>query len=65
MLEFELGSVKDPYLAPWFSPAKSGIMDRIARLASSVVKDVEMGFYLCYEDSGQVHFVELALSQLI
>ena len=45
-------------LTPWFAPVKQGIADRLVRLAAAVSDGVELGFHLCYGDSGHQHFVE-------
>jgi hypothetical protein len=45
MLEFERGHLTDPYNAPYFSPVKEGIVDRVARLFAAVNKNVEVGFH--------------------
>jgi hypothetical protein len=43
---------------PWFSPAREGIIDRLARLGNHVPADVEMGYHFCYGSYGGRHFVE-------
>jgi hypothetical protein len=44
--------------APWFTPVKQGIVDRLVRYANAVPRDVDLGFHLCYGDFGHAHFVE-------
>ncbi|MEM9775040.1 MAG: hypothetical protein AAF902_10695 [Chloroflexota bacterium] len=36
----------------------SAILDRLVRLGNSVPAEVELGYHLCYGDSGHKHFVE-------
>jgi len=43
---------------PWFTPARQGIIDRLARLGDAVPGDVEMGYHFCYGSYGGRHFVE-------
>ena len=43
---------------PWFSPAKSGIADRLVRLGNLVPERVELGYHLCYGSYGGRHFIE-------
>lgn len=57
-LEHDKGRLQDPYMKPYFSPVKSGIMERLKRLATAVGADVELGYHLCYGDMGHVHFVQ-------
>jgi hypothetical protein len=47
-----------PFFAPFFSPVKEGIIERLIRLADLVDPKVECGFHLCYGDRGHRHFVE-------
>ena len=47
-IEFEQGRLDDPWFTPYFTNVKTGILDRVARLASAVDADVELGFHLCY-----------------
>ncbi|KAG4442590.1 hypothetical protein IFR05_001920 [Cadophora sp. M221] len=50
---------KPPFItAPWFAPLKEGLVERILRAVGFVDGDVEMGFHLCYGDSGHVHFIQ-------
>ena len=58
MLEYEAGRTREPFLAPYFKPVEAGILERWKRLASVVDADVEMGFHICYGDSGHEHFVQ-------
>jgi len=58
ILEHELGNTGDPYLKPYFSPVKDGILQRLVRLAAVVSPDAEMGYHLCYGDFGHEHFVQ-------
>ena len=41
-----------------FSDASAGIIERLARLGSKVPEHVELGYHLCYGDSGHQHFKE-------
>ncbi|KAF2472442.1 uncharacterized protein BDR25DRAFT_258803 [Lindgomyces ingoldianus] len=46
---------------PWpayFDPIFSGVIERLSRFANRVANDVELGFHLCYGDTGHRHFVE-------
>ena len=47
-IEYEQGRLDDPFFTPYFADVKQGILDRVARLASAVDVDVELGFHLCY-----------------
>lgn len=58
LLEHERGNTEDKYWKPYFSPVKSGIIERLVALAAAVKPDVEMGYHLCYGDMGHVHFVQ-------
>ena len=58
MIESERGRVADPYMAPYFPNVKTGILDRLVRLVSAVDQGVDLGFHLCYEDMGHVHFAQ-------
>jgi hypothetical protein len=40
----------------FFSNVREGIIERLVRLGGRVPADVEMGFHLCYGDSGHQHF---------
>jgi len=42
----------------WFGDARSGIVERLVRLAGWVPEDVELGFHLCYGDAHHKHFKE-------
>lgn len=42
----------------WFDDVRSGIIERLLRLAALVPGDVELGFHLCYGDANHRHFVE-------
>ena len=41
-----------------FTPAHDGVVKRLARLAGAVPEPVQLGFHLCYGDSGHKHFKE-------
>ena len=43
---------------PWFTPAKEGIIQRLAFLGDQVPAGVDMGYHLCYGSFGGKHFVE-------
>jgi hypothetical protein len=43
---------------PWFTPAREGIIERLARLGDRVPADVDLGYHLCYGSFGGRHFVE-------
>lgn len=45
---------------PWFDDVWQGFADRAVVQAASVPLEVEVGFHLCYGDSGEKHFVEPA-----
>ena len=60
VLEYERGGTQDKYWKPYFSPVKSGIFDRLTRLASAVSPDIRMGYHICYGDFGHVHFMQPA-----
>ena len=57
-LEADRGRIEDPYLKPYFSPVKEGLVERIGHLVDAVGPSVELGFHLCYGDLGHVHFVQ-------
>jgi hypothetical protein len=40
----------------YFSNVRDGIVERLVRLGQHVPGDVEMGYHLCYGDSGHQHF---------
>lgn len=50
--------MQDPYMKPYFAPVRSGILERLRRLATAVRADVELGNHLCYGDMGHAHFVQ-------
>lgn len=56
-VEFAFMEGAGPWL-PYFDPVFQGVVDRLSRFANRVAKDVELGFHLCYGDSGHRHFVE-------
>jgi hypothetical protein len=35
---------------PWFTPARDGVIDRLARLGSRVPEPVQLGYHLCHGD---------------
>lgn len=53
-----LEGITRPHFAPFFSPVKEGIIERLIRLADLVDPKVECGFHLCYGDKNHSHFVE-------
>ena len=57
-LEADHGRIEDPYMQPYFTPVKEGILERVGHLVKAVGSDVELGFHLCYGDMGHVHFVQ-------
>ncbi len=65
LLEHERGNIQDKYWKPYFSPVKSGIVDRLVALAAAVEPDVELGYHLCYGDMGHVHFVQPPDTELL
>ncbi|WP_089205273.1 hypothetical protein [Streptosporangium subroseum] len=42
----------------WIPDLEQGVLDRLIRLGDAVPADVEVGYHLCYGDSGHRHFVE-------
>jgi len=44
----------------FFADPLTAIVERLVRLGQSVPADVELGYHLCYGDSGHKHFVEPA-----
>ena len=64
-LEFDCGRLNDPYWTPYFSPVKTGILDRLTRLTKAVKADVRLGYHLCYGDLGHVHFAHPVDAQLL
>ena len=48
-----------------FQPAYEGIIERLAALGAMIPPAVEMGFHLCYGDSGGKHFKEPADTSLL
>ena len=54
----EIAFLEGVPFTPWFTPVKAGVSERISRLTTAVSDDVELGFHLCYGDSGHRHFVE-------
>lgn len=45
---------------PWFDDVWTGVVDRAVEQAAAVPPAVELGYHLCYGDSGEKHFVEPA-----
>lgn len=43
---------------PWWEDLFGGLIERAARQAGRVPDSVELGFHLCYGDSGEKHFIE-------
>ena len=44
----------------WFEDEQAEITKRLIRLGNAVPDDVQLGYHLCYGDSGQKHFTEPA-----
>jgi hypothetical protein len=42
----------------WIPDLERGVLDRLIRLGDAVPAGVEVGYHLCYGDSGHRHFVE-------
>ena len=42
----------------FLSDIQAGILERLVHLGNAVPTDVELGYHLCYGDSGHKHFVE-------
>ena len=53
-----LEGVTNPHWAPFFSPVKDGVIERLVRLVNAVSHDVDVGLHLCYGDMGHQHFIE-------
>ncbi len=47
-------------IAVWFEDVRSGVVERLLRLARMVPSAVELGFHLCYGDDEHGHFAEPA-----
>jgi SAM-dependent methyltransferase len=56
---FEFGMLEGVFPV-WFGDAKSGILERLLRLARQVPSDVELGYHFCYGDVQHRHFKEPA-----
>jgi hypothetical protein len=48
-----------------FQPVYEGVVARLRALRAAIPPDVEMGFHLCYGDSGGKHFKEPADASLL
>jgi hypothetical protein len=48
-----------------FQPVLEGVVERLRGLRAAIPSDVEMGFHLCYGDSGGKHFKEPADTSLL
>jgi len=48
-----------------FQPVYEGVIDRLCGLRAAIPASVEMGFHLCYGDSGGKHFKEPADTSLL
>jgi hypothetical protein len=48
-----------------FQPVPEGVVERLRGLRAAIPADVEMGFHLCYGDSGGKHFKEPADTSLL
>jgi hypothetical protein len=59
-LALDMGMIEGlPWLKPWFDgPVLDGVVERVVRLANRVAIGVDVGFHLCYGDSGHKHFME-------
>lgn len=42
----------------WFGDVRGGILERLTRLGNAIPTDVELGYHLCYGDSGHQHWKE-------
>ncbi len=56
---FEFGMLEGVFPV-WFDDVKSGILERLVRLARHVPADVELGYHFCYGDVQHRHFKEPA-----
>ncbi len=45
-------------LPAWFADPRTGILERLLRLARQVPREVELGYHLCYGDDEHGHFLE-------
>ena len=48
-----------------FQPVHEGVVERLRGLRAAIPADIEMGFHLCYGDSGGKHFKEPADTSLL
>ncbi len=48
-----------------FQPVYEGVVERLRALRGAIPADIEMGFHLCYGDSGGKHFKEPADTSLL
>ena len=48
-----------------FQPVYEGVIERLRMLRAAIPGDIEMGFHLCYGDSGGKHFKEPADTSLL
>ena len=55
----EFGIIEGVF-ASWFENEQTEILERLIRLGNAVPDGVELGYHLCYGDSGQKHFTEPA-----
>ena len=53
----EFGIIEGVF-ASWFENEQTEILERLIRLGNAVPDGVELGYHLCYGDSGQKHFTE-------
>ena len=53
-----LEGVDMPFFRDWWEEPMGPISDRILRLGRAVPDGVELGYHLCYGDSGHKHFVQ-------
>jgi hypothetical protein len=61
-MALDIGMIEElPWLKPFFDgPVLDGVVERVVRLANRVASGVDVGFHLCYGDSGHKHFMEPA-----
>ena len=59
MLERAFKDPEQMRFGPWFDPIEEGVIERLVRCVKGRVdEDVDLGFHLCYGDSGHKHFIE-------
>ena len=57
-LEFDRGRLTELRHKAYFTPVKSGILERLSRMCRRIPSDVHLAFHLCYGDLRHKHFVE-------